>query len=123
MIKLIEREVRDGKPYGGTFIGKCVVINSDIVDLDNPDGKELARYKELVKIRVPDGLELRHEGFIYRPAVACVFSPLSLKASVAIKGLLWGRAFKVMRYFAKGKKMRKKRYVSGRRRKIWVIRG
>jgi len=114
--ELLEKEIVDGKPHGGVWIGTYIYINVDLL----PDLEECPTYQTCVdrlKHWLPKEFEHRHEQIIYRPAQHS-FNPLSCRATVGIKAMVWGRAFKVHKFFSKTKKKYKKVYVSGRRKRV-----
>lgn len=116
--KVEQREVRDGKPYFGIWFGRSIIMNRFISDPWNEDSA-VKNLIMLLKSSIPKKLEFREESIIYRPAL--VHEMNVQNPTIAIKGILWGRAFEVMRFFAKGNKIRfKKVYRCGKRKRIKI---
>ena len=116
-IELIEREVRDGKPFGGTWIGRSLFINLKVSE----NFKEDPIYQEALnrlRFEASQDLEYRNEQVFFRPPYTNC--PLRLNASVGLKCIVWGRAYKVMRLFKKGVKRTKKILCNGRRKRIRI---
>lgn len=115
---LNEYELIDGKPYGGNWYGSSFIIRDGLnEDFENDPIYNIAIHK--LRECLPKSFEIRNERIIYRPPYYCSeFSPLRQNATLAIKALIWGRAFRVLKLKKTGKKSYKKVYVSGRRKKI-----
>lgn len=117
-MKLEEYEIINGKPYGGHWYGSSILINQ-LLSKDFEKEPIFIQCIERLKNIFPKGFELRKENIIYRPPLYC--DPFNQVATLGIKALVWGRAYKVMKLTAIGKKSYKKKYVSGRRKKVRVI--
>lgn len=120
-MNLIDREVRDGKPYGGVWIGYWTKI---------PHSEQ---YKDpgIIRERMPNvlpppvlpGFEIRGLTYIYRPPYYT--DHLNFLGTYGVKYIIYGRAFMVMRLMKsknKAEHTHKKCYVGGRRVKKKIIR-
>lgn len=109
-INLLERETINGKPFGGSWIGSYILVNENIAD----------GYREYLKQKlndtIPSEFEIRYKQFIERSSNNSMF--LNQNSSMAIKCMIWGRAYKVRRklYSPKTKKKLKKMWVNGCRK-------
>ena len=109
-MELVEREVVNGKPYGGARAGRCCVINKV-----EPEDEDVRLALDNLKSLDP-GLEWRQITETVRPPwpgglfVQCT--------AVGVKGIVWGRAFKVKRLFKKGaRRSTKKVWICGKRKR------
>lgn len=113
-----EYEIINGKPYFGQWFGRYTSIPHDALVGDLDKNPILQEYKEkMEKINTPFGLEVRHRQSIVRPPSG--FQMCSY-GTLAIKYMLWGRAFKMHKLCKKGVKRYKKVRMNGRlkRRRI-----
>ncbi len=113
-----EREVVDGKPHVGLWLGQCVIANvfMDEGGLEaNPIYiKAIEWLKERVMASLPDKCEVRNQQIIVRPPHG------AQNGTVAIKYMIWGRAYRVMRLLRKGKKRYAKKIVGGRMKRVRI---
>jgi hypothetical protein len=112
-MKLQDYQIIDGKPYGATFFARSFVLNENVEYSCNPRFEEI---KEKL-MQLPEGLLWRENQIIYRPPYNSIL--FFQNATLAVKGLVFGRAFRIHRLFSKGMKRRKKCYVCGRRRIVY----
>ena len=112
------REKIQGKPYFGLWWHACMIING----CNEKEVSEIfmRNCADHLKKKIPPQLVLRQESIIYRPPYYA--QPLIQNATIALKGILWGRAFEVMRFFKKGKQRFKKVYRCGKRKQVKVFR-
>lgn len=114
-----EYEIINGKPHFGQWFGRYISIPNDAFVGDPDKNILLKECKEKIEqVIIPIDLEVRHKQFIVRPPSAfCMGFPYG---TLAIKFMLWGRAFKVQKLCKKGVKRYKKVHVNGRlkRRRI-----
>lgn len=105
----------NGKPHFGIFLGDMIIINHEVTFSQN-DPKFFEAIEKLKNCRsFQDDLEVRHERIIARPPYFA--GPLSQNFALSRKFVLWGRAFKVMKYMKKGIKRYKKILVNGHRKR------
>lgn len=106
-----DRKIIDGKPHFGIYIGKSIIINSY-----NNKEKIISKYRETLstffKEYEKDGIKVLNETYIFRD-----YNDFHLNATYGCKYMLWGRAYKVMKYAKKGNETKhyKKCWVNGRR--------
>lgn len=115
-ISKVELELINEKPHFGLWMGRSVILNRDVdsVNLECPVVKmALGMLKEH-----PYGndIQIRHEEVIFRPSYLC--NDLKLNATLGVKFVIWGRAYRVMSLLSKKTKRTKKSYVCGRRRRV-----
>lgn len=112
--KLEEYQIIDGKPYGGKWFGHYILCIKDDVH-GYPHKKDC---EELLENRF-NGLfkefEMRHKKFIFKENY---LSPFESFDSIALKALVWGRAYKVQRLSKTRRRRYKKTRVAGRMK--WV---
>ena len=117
--KIELKEMINGKPYCGIWIGvwSCLDISEDLGDkfMENIIVKV---YIEWLRKKIPPHLVLRHESIIYRPLVN--HGQIIMKSTIALKGILWGRSFEIMKLLRKGTSRFKKVYRSGKRKKVKI---
>lgn len=114
MVSKEEYELINAKPYFGIFLGDTIILNHEVTFSQN-DPKFCEVLGKLKNCRsFEDDLEIRHEQIIYRPPYYA--GPLTQNSIIARKYLLWGRAFKVMKFCKKGIKRYKKIMVNGHRK-------
>lgn len=91
-------EVVNGKPHFGIWIGRYTAINNTLALLPEDKFTEIYDFiLERMKV-MPDGLELKESQVIYKePRSNAMADPLNQCSTLAIKGIMWGRAYKVMR--------------------------
>lgn len=115
------REIIEGKPHVGKLYGCTIVINS--LEIPDINEKLLKEYEEILIKKIPDFLILKNHIIAYRPPYRGKY--IGQNATFSIKGILYGRAFEVMRFldhsrsknFGKKHAM-KKVYLCGRRKKV-----
>lgn len=116
-----EKALINAKPYFGVWVGTYFWVSGDAFYGDwekNPISNECRnRLNAWVKYKYRN-VEHRHIKIIEKPPVFA--DPLNQMGSIAIKCLIWGRAYVVMRHFKKGIKRYKKSRSAGRikRRRI-----
>ncbi len=116
-IKLEQYEIIDGKPHGGGLFGRSMIIPHTYFE-----GKELtlndigAEFQGNLIANLPIDLQIREPKFIYRPPR--YYSCFTANATLGMKAILWGRAFKVYRYFQGHRKRSKKAWINGHRKRI-----
>lgn len=117
-IRLEEFQLIEGKPHGGLWLGKCVIIS----------GVECSRFTEMEIFdkygpplidSLPKHLEIRDHSLIFKPP------HFFLNGTLAVKYFVWGRAYKVLKLLKNMKKKKqkifKKAYQNGKRKKIKVV--
>lgn len=110
-----ERELVNGKPHLGVWLGSNVIIYGCL--WGHVETRKETEEK-LLNSRPSGDFEYRHQQFIYRDPYG--WDVLNQSGSIGIKYLLWGRAYKVMRMFKKGSPRYKKAFVNGvmKRRRV-----
>lgn len=118
-MKLEEYEILKGKPHGGLWMGTYLLLNNmqSFSDLDPICVEAKIKLENWKFLSFPD-LEHRNCIFIYKPPY--YGDPFNSTSTIAIKLLVWGRAFKIMKFCKIGKKSYKKKYVSGRRKLVRI---
>lgn len=109
-----EKQMIDGKPHFGVWIGNYIWINGDAFVGDPNKNPMLDVAKQLLHNWLKNHykeVEHRHTQIVERPPY---YSELSQRGTVGIKAMIWGRAYKVMRHFRKGKVRYKKTRAGGR---------
>lgn len=117
MEKLIERETRDGKPYGGVWFMRSTYISFTAHPIENDP-----EYREIVAmLQEPiEGLEFRNGQIILKtPCFKFFKDPLNQKIPICFKFVLWGRAFKVRRYLQNHSKKNRLFWLNGRETKVF----
>jgi len=116
--KLIQQGQIEGKPFGGLSVGKYITI----LPLEGKDIQQDPAFTTAVSCLrsyltgLDPTLTLRDEEIIYKPPL--YWEIFNQKATIELKGILWGRAYKVMKLCRKKKQSFKKVYVSGRRKVV-----
>lgn len=113
-----DRETVDGKPHFGEFFGICALVSGDAFFGNEEDNLIVSIVKQKLESsafgKLPEHFEKRHVTFIVRPP--CYSDPFHQNGSVAIKLMIWGRAFHVKKLLKKGVKRYKKKRINGRRK-------
>jgi hypothetical protein len=112
---MYEPQLIEGKPYFGEYFGNYILIQPDIYEIQKEWVENQCKHSLLnwVKDTFDQALERRNETWIIRqPDFTNILRPY---ASVGLKLLIWGRAFKIMKLMKKGVKRYKKVYQNGRR--------
>ena len=111
MIETHERTTLNGKPYFGVWAGKYITWATGIDNLTEDEYKRVSRQLLHRNLDCYKHLEIRHEQYIYKTYKLSFMQ----SSSSALKWMVWGRAFEVMRVFNKHKKAKKiKQRVNGR---------
>lgn len=115
-------EIINGKPHLGLFLGNAVIVNCDARCDDLGKNPVYLQAKEALKSYICNiamntgAFELRHVQWIKPPPA---FSdPLLQNTTIAVKYMIWGRAFKVMKLTKKGVKRYKKTTRNNKRK--WI---
>lgn len=115
-------EIIQGKPHLGLYFGSAITVNSLNFPFDNEEDPQYAAVKARIIMGLnemsysnPD-LQVRHAQWIIRPPIYS--GPLCQNGTIGLKWMMWGRAFKVMKFTKKGIKRYKKKLINGRRK--WV---
>ncbi len=116
ILGLSDREVIDGKPHFGLWLGEFITIDGELFKLEKVCTDCVDRLKQNMIAKIPEGCETRHEQIIMKPPTQD--NPLNYRGSIGIKYMIWGQAYKVMRLLKKGTKRYAKKTVCGRRK--WV---
>lgn len=112
---LLERELINGKPYGGKLFGKAAFFGHEF-SIGSVD-------YEMIKERLylglpPKNLELRHDTLIFRPP--CTFANITQNGSLGLRYMLWGRAFEVRQLEKKGIRRYKRKMINGKRKFVRI---
>lgn len=113
-------EIIDGKPHFGIWFGEYIRMRVE----QTFDEYFMQYAKDVLNNHrnniTPHDLKNRHEEFILKQPSSHygMNNPLNNYATLAIKFMIWGRAFKVMKLNKKNAKRYAKRRISGRQR--WV---
>jgi len=117
-------EIIDGKPHLGLWFGKLLYINRDAyLDRYEENKNNVIRLlQDFARRSAPIGTQPRHIQIIHKPISSydIMFNPISSRETIAIKFMIWGRAFKVMKLNKKSVKRYAKRRVSGRIRRVRI---
>lgn len=116
-IKKYEYEKIDGKPYFGIYQGKALSFNENYFEEVGLEGIKKMMEKSIEYLK-EKGFKIRHAQWICNEPNN--FDPLIQNTTVALKFLTWGRAFKICKFFKIGKKVYKKKRVSGRLKRVRV---
>ncbi len=113
----------NGKPYFGIWFGKALIVNDLNAWVGNPDENPiLQQYIDSLKRwqigNFCNELEIRKECVVFRPPY--ISNSLNLNGTIAIKFIIWGRAFKVMKLLKKGIKRYAKKMVNGKRKYVKI---
>jgi len=118
--KLEEYQLIEGKPHGGLWLGKCMIITQVFPPLSEMEIFD--KYGSPLIDSLPKHLEIRHQSLIYRHPYVTSFIQ---NGTLAVKYFVWGRAYKVLKLLKNMKKMKpkifKKAYLNGRRKKIKIV--
>lgn len=113
-------EIIDGKPHLGLWFGKHIYLFSEMF----LDEIYLRRSKDLlnqfVKDFTPENTKTRYEEIIVKPPLEYYNNPLGNRGTIAIKFMIWGRAWRVMKLNKKNAKRYAKRRISGRIRRVRI---
>ena len=119
-----EYQIIDGKPHLGLWYGKCVITHFASLEEDRVKDPIIIRAKDiLTESRMnqensnPD-LMCRHVKWIIRPTD--IGDPLSIRGTIGLKWMIWGRAYKVMRLLKKGGRRYKKKLINGHRKYVRI---
>jgi len=96
----LQKTLINGKPHFGIFVGRIKVINNN-----SYSNEELEFHKfvsEIQKDAEDHLLSIKEISPIFRPK--CNIENCCVNATVAAKIIIWGRAFRVMRYLEKKQK-------------------
>jgi len=113
--KQIDKRIIDQKPYFGQIFAHSIMMSNQFLG-ENPhvgfmEHPVISSFVEMSRNNPKyKGLERRDEQIVFRPSWGICNSTLG------IKFILWGRAYKVMRLLARGKKKRAKIYLNGKRK-------
>ena len=113
-------EIINGKPHLGAFFGSSAIVNGDFF-VDELEGDSLVSevkeklYKNMSYIKSKeDTFETRYVQWIIRPPIK--YSTLRINGTIAVKFMIWGRAFKVKKLLKKGIKRYRKKWINGKRK-------
>ncbi len=109
MNEVQQREKINGKPHFGIYFYRSIIFNEERMTREEATAilEKNMQFQEL---------QIRNKELIYRPTyVECL---LHQNAAMAIKFILWGRAYKIMKLLRKNKKKYVKKYISGRRKLV-----
>jgi hypothetical protein len=110
-----QSEVINGKPHFGIFFGMSYILYHHIENNDFMNDPIVLEILKKMEKNIHD-LEMRNKSIIFRPSWGEGF--FRCNATLGIKYILWGRAFKVMKFLKKGVKRYKKIIVSGKRKRV-----
>ncbi len=119
-----QRELIEGKPHFGLWFGQCVLNLPETEGNPEHDPIYLQETEKLemnVISKLPKECEVRGSQITVRPAYRCT-PLLLLSGSVAIKYMIWGRAYRVMGLLKKGTKRYAKRIVGGKMKRVRIDR-
>ena len=111
----VDRQLIDGKPYFGLWFGSYIRLSGDafVGDLEkNPMMQMAKEHCNSLPPKLLHGEEIRYKQIIVRPPLYA--NPLGSWGSVAVKYVIWGRAFRVMSIIAPRKPTWKKLRRGGR---------
>ena len=116
-----QREIINGKPHFGLYFGTVLVVhNLDAFDGDYEKNPIFQEYLSQLKVKmnaIPSDLEIRNDKLIVR--LPHYSNPLEISGTIALKYIIWGRAFKLMRFITKNTKPKyKKLWICGRRKRV-----
>lgn len=114
-IQKYEYEKIDDKPYFGIYQGKVLSFPENYLEEVGLENIK-KRMEECIEYSKDKGFEIRHTQWIHREPMSYDF--LVQPHTLALKFLTWGRAFKIYKFFKTGKKVYKKKRVSGRFKKV-----
>jgi len=108
----VDAQLIDGKPYFGLWFGSYIRLNGDafVGDLEKNPLLQIAKeHCNSLPPKLLNGEEIRYKEIIIRPPMYS--NPLDSYGSVAVKYVIWGRAFRIMSIIAvrapKWKKLRR----------------
>lgn len=107
--KLQEREMINGKPYGGLWFGKS--ISSYYIQAEDERDPLYSKCRKILEFWEKEFLpefEHRHKKIIFKPSFC---AEIYSRSSLGIKFMAWGRAYKILRKVC----VRIKRYKKVRR--------
>lgn len=93
MVCKVNEVVLNGKPYFGIWFYSFGYFD-ELVSIG--DEKYLDMESKLKKIEIPEGIELIDDLLVFKEG--WIYREMAQKASLAYRYLLFGRAFKMMRY-------------------------
>ncbi len=113
--QMIDRQLINGKPHFGLIFAQSIIMSKQFLGEDPEIGfmehPVIAAFVGLSRKNPKHtGLERRDEQVVFRP------SWHMCNATLGIKFVLWGRAYKVMKLLSRGKKQITKTYLNGQRR-------
>ncbi len=118
----VDAQLIDGKPYFGLWFGSYIRISGDafVGDLEKNPMMQMAKdHLNGLPPKLLNGEEIRYKELIVRPPLYA--NPLASWGSVAVKYVIWGRAFRVMSIIAPRKPKWKKLRRGGRLKWVKLI--